>query len=206
MTRANADPAETRQGPASGFTLIEIIASVLLFVMGTMAIVGVIILGLGTAKRAQAEATAWATALSALRDPLPMGVVSDQNTGTLTPWTWSQAGMVSSADDGSSQPAWQYAAWPIDRSSDVLVPDMRKPIANNPLVFPGGTPITGCARGFLNGYYVERREQSRASDRIGQNTRIVEVRVDVYWASFAPGSDGRPLASVVDRVVRQGKL
>jgi HlyD family secretion protein len=37
--------------------LIEIIASVLLFVMGAMAVVGVIILGLGTAKRAQADAT-----------------------------------------------------------------------------------------------------------------------------------------------------
>lgn len=196
------------QGPASyaAFTLIEIIASVLLFVMGAMAVVGVIILGLGTAKRAQADATAWATALSALRDPMPMGVVSDQNTGSLTPWTWSNSGSTWSANDGSSEPAWQYSAWPIDHVGDVLVADMRKPITNNPAVFPGGSPITGCARGFLNGYYVERREQSRASDRIGQKTRIVEVRVDVYWSSYAPGSDGRPLATVIDRVVRQGPL
>ncbi|MBN8524671.1 MAG: hypothetical protein J0M02_04970 [Planctomycetes bacterium] len=190
--------------PIRAFTLIEIIASVLLFVMGTMAIVGVIILGLGTARRAQSDATAWATAMSVLKDPMPMGVVSDRGTGTLAPWTWSQSGNAWSASDGSSDPVWKYTAWQIGQDSDVLVADMRNPIANNPAVFPGGAPIAGCARGFLNGYYVERREQSRASDRIGALVRIVEVRVDVYWANFAPGSDGRPLASLVDRVVRQG--
>lgn len=191
----------------SAFTMVEVIAGVLLFAMGTMAIVGVIIYGLSSAMRAQADATAWATALSVLRDPMPLGVASDPVHGTLTPWTWSQSGASWSASDGSSQPAWQCTTWPIAQPGDVLVADMRSPVANNPAVFPsGGAPIAGCARGWLNGYYVERREQSRGRDRIGQNTRIVEVRVDVYWANYGPGGDGRPLATLVDRVVRQGGL
>ncbi len=193
--------------PTASFTMVEIIAAVLLFAMGTMAVVGVIIYGLGSAMRAQADATAWATAASVLKDPRPLGMVSNPDTGTLTPWTWSQAGSSWSANDGSSQPAWQFTSWPIDQVGDVLVSDMRSPIPNNPAVFPpSGSPSTGCARGWLNGYYVERREQSRARDRIGRNTRIVEVRVDVYWANYGPGNDGRPLATLVDRVVRQGKL
>lgn len=203
-----ATAASASAGPAPrGFTLVEIIASLLLFAMGTLAIVGVIIFGLRSAMRAQADATAWATALSALKDPLPLGMVSDPATGTLTPWSWARSGQSWSADDGSVQPAWQYTAWPIAQAADVLVPDMHHPIANNPSVFPaGGAPITGCARGWLNGYYVERREQSRGRDRIGASTRIVEVRVDVYWAGYAGGADIRPLATVVDRVVRQGDL
>jgi hypothetical protein len=171
-----------------------------------MAVIGVVVFGLRSARNAQAEASAWATGLSVLRDPLPLGVVSEPTTGILSPWTWSKAGSTWTAYDGTSQTPWTYTAWPIDLSGGVVVPDMRNPIVNNPAVFPvGGPPITGCARGWLNGYYVERREQSRSTDRIGQNTRIVEIRVDVYWASYSAG-DGRPLASLIDRQVRQGNL
>lgn len=193
---------------SSAFTLVEILASVLLFVMGGMAIIGVVIYGMGSAAKAQADATAWSTALSVLKDPLPLGAASDRATGVLTPWTWSRSGDAWSASDGSDQPVWQYTAWPIDRSSDLLISDLhvagQLPRANNPALFPpGGAPAAGCARGWLNGYYVERREQSRAADRIGDRQRIVEVRVDVYLAAYT-ASDGRPLASVVDRVVREG--
>jgi Tfp pilus assembly protein PilV len=194
---------------AQAFTLVEILASVLLFVMGGMAIIGVIIYGMGSAAKAQADATAWSTALSVLKDPLPLGAVSERTTGRMVPWTWSRSGDTWTADDGSAQTVWQYTAWPIDRSTDLLISDMHVadtlPLANNPALFPpGGSPAAGCARGWLNGYYVERREQSRAADRISDKLRLVEVRVDVYWAAYG-ASDGRPLASVVDRVVREGQ-
>jgi prepilin-type N-terminal cleavage/methylation domain-containing protein len=204
-------PTTTPHFPRSqaGFTLVEIIACVLLFAVGMMGVVGVVVYGLKSARNAQAEASAWSTGLSVLRDPLPLGVVSEPTTGILSPWTWSKSGSTWVAYDGTAQTPWQYTSWPIDLGSDVLVPDMRNPKVNNSAVFPvGGNPITGCAHGWLNGYYVERREQSRGSDRIGQNTRIVEIRVDVYWASYSYSvADGvRPLASVIDRQVRQGNL
>lgn len=186
------------------FTLVEVIAGVLLFSMGMMAIVGVIIFGLRSAARAQSEATAWATAYSVLKDPKPMLGSTDRATGSLQLWAWSRSGDTWTAADESGQPAWSWTTWSVGTAKDVLVPDMRDPIANNPAVFPSAAaPITGCARGWINGYYVERREQSRASDRISDLTRIVEVRVDVYWASIGSSADGRPLASLVDRIVRQ---
>lgn len=184
------------------FTLVEIIACLLLFAMGTMATIGVVIHGMASAARAQADATAWATAMSALQDPLPLGGEVDA-AGDLRPWTWTRSGAVNVATDGSGAVAWRHTAWPLS-AGDVLVPDMRTPVAGNPTVFPpGGDPIPGCARGWINGFYVERREQSRAGDRIGDGTRIVEARVDVYWAAVAGSGDGQPLASAVHRFVRQ---
>lgn len=187
------------------FTLVEIIASVLLFSMGILSVIAVISHGLAVANRAQGDATAWATAQAVLRDPLPMGGNVDPGTGLLRGWTWQQSGSTWTATEtgGGSDPVWRYTAWKIDQNSDVLVADIADPQANNPALFPpGGAPQAGCACGWLNGYYVERREQSRASDRIGQGVRVVEVRVDVYWAGYL-GADGRPLASLVDRRIRQ---
>lgn len=184
-----------------GFTLIEILASLLLFAVGVLAVVGVIAFGQRSATRAQGEATAFLTAVSVLRDPLPLGRSTDPATGTLRPWTWTRSVRTWTALDGAVE-AWRSTDWAIDQATDVLVPDMAKPIANNPAVFlPGADPLPGCARGWLNGYYVERREQSRASDRMGMGVRLVEVRVDVYWAGY--GASERPLASAVDRIVRQ---
>jgi prepilin-type N-terminal cleavage/methylation domain-containing protein len=187
-----------------GFTLIEVLAGMLLFSIGVMGVIGVVLYGQRSAVLAQSDSTAFPTAMAVLRDPLPLGGVTDPATGAMTGWTWSQSGQTWTASDGSALPVWSATVWPIDQPGDLLVPDMAEPIANNPAVFSpgGGAPSAGCAHGWLNGYYVERREQSRASDRIGAGVRVVEVRVDVYWAAY--GGDGRPLASVVDRVVRQG--
>ncbi len=188
----------------SAFTLIEILACLLLFSMGLMAVIGVFLYGLKSAAAAQADATAWATALSVVKDPLPLGVVADPVTGQLTPWTWTSSGATWTADDGSGQPAWVYTSWPIDTPGSITVVDMADPKSNSPTAFPSvATPAVGCARGWLNGYYVERREQSLSSDRLSDNMRLVEVRVDVYWAGYGFG-DGKPLASTVDRVVRSG--
>jgi type II secretory pathway pseudopilin PulG len=185
------------------FTLIEILASLLLFTLGVTAVIGVFLHGQKSAIKAQGDATAFATAMAVLRDPLPMGAETDPVTGRLIRWMWSQSGNVWSASDGSSLPVWTNTTWSIDQPTDILVPDMVQPIANNPAVFiPGGNSLPGCSRGWLNGYYIERREQSRRSDIISAGNRMVEVRVDVYWVNF--GSDGRPLASVIDRIVRQG--
>lgn len=194
-----------RPPPAHGaFTLVEVLACLLLFSLGVMAVVAVISQGLASATRAQAEATAWATAMSVLKDPLPMGGAEDPATGLFTRWSWNRAGSTWTASEaGSPDGAWSYTAWSLDQPSDVLVADMGSPVANNTLVFPpGGSPAPGCAHGWINGYYVERREQSRASDRIARGMRLVEVRVDVYWAKGS-SSGSRALASAVDRHIRQ---
>ena len=189
---------------AGGFTLIEVLACLLLFSLGVMAVIAVIAQGLTTATRAQSDATAWATAMSVLKDPLPMGCEEDPATDLLARWTWSHGGSTWTANEaGSPDAAWSCTTWGVDQPSDVLVPDMGTPSANNPLVFPpGGSPAPGCAHGWINGYYVERREQSRASDRIARGVRLVEVRVDVYWAKGF-SNESRALASVVDRHLRQ---
>lgn len=187
-----------------GFTLIEILACLLLFTLGLMAVIGVFLYGVRTAAAAQADATAWATALSVAKDPMPQGGVFDPATGSLTPWTWSSSGATWTADDGSGQPVWEWTSWPIDSAAGVVVADIGDPQSNAAAAFPAaGGPAPGCARGWLNGYYVERREQSLGSDRLGDALRLVEVRVDVYWAGYGAG-ERRPLASVVDRVVRSG--
>jgi type II secretory pathway pseudopilin PulG len=194
-------PGRIRQA----FTLIEILASILLFSMGVMSIIVVITYGMKSAAKAQIEATAWSTAMTALKDPLPLGSIFDPAAGTLRRWQWSASGNTWMANEpgGSGDAVWRYTIWSTDQQADILAPDMGDPVANNPAVFPpGGSPLAGCANGWLNGYYVERREQSRGTDRIGQGVRLVEVRVDVYWAGYI-GGDGRPLASLVDRYIRQ---
>lgn len=184
-----------------GFTLIEIVVATLLLGFAAMSVIGVLVLGMNRAVSAQASASAWATGFAVLKDPKPLGAATAAD-GILQPWTWTRSGATWIASDGSADPAWEATVWDIDGSADVLVPDMGAPLCNNPAVFPSGlSPLPGCARGWLNGYYVERREQSRAGDRIGRGVRIVEVRVDVYWASYGQ-TDGRPLASLVDRIVR----
>lgn len=187
----------------AAFTLVEILASVLLFALGVMAVIGVVAHGLRSAARAQAEASAWATAACVLKDPLPLGASGDAG-GSLQRWSWSRAGDTWTAVPAEGgEAAWRCTVWDLDAAGDVLVPDMGDPQANNPAVFPpGGAPLAGCANGWLNGYYVERREQSRAADRLGRGVRLVEVRVDVYWTAYL-GADGRPLASLVDRCLRQ---
>jgi len=188
----------------AAFTLVEVLSGILLFAMGVMAVIAVITHGLGIANRAQGDASAWMTAESVLRDPLPMGGSVDPSTGLLQPWSWARSGQTWVATEvDASDSTWRYTTWATDQPSDVLVADMADPQANNPALFPpGGSPQAGCASGWLNGYYVERREQSRASDRISREARLVEVRVDVYWAGYV-GGDGRPLATLVDRYVRQ---
>jgi len=191
----------TRLHQRAAFTLIEILASLLLFSLGTLAVVGVIMHGMNNAVAAQADCSAWMTAFTVLKDPKPPGATADGN-GLLKPWIWTRAGSTWSADDGSGIPVWLYSAPDFTSSSDALVVDMTDPICNNPAVFSAGsTPLPGCARGWLNGYYVERREQSRAEDRISASQRIVEVRVDVYWARYG-ATDGKPLATLCDRIVR----
>lgn len=193
-----------RADQRQAFTLIEVLASILVFALGVMAVVSVITQGLRTSMLAQSDSTAWPTALSLLRDPVPLGGSDDPASGLLTRWTWARSGNSWVATEaGGTDDVWRATTWGIDQGSDLLVPDMGAPQVNNPLVFPSnGMPLPGCARGWLNGYYVERREQSRAVDRIGQGVRMVEVRVDVYWANAFSG-DARPLASAIDRFIRQ---
>jgi hypothetical protein len=195
--------ASSRATRGAGFTLVEILACVLLFALGVTAVIAVIVQGMRIATRAQGDATAWATAMAVLRDPLPMGSAVNPASGSLKRWTWASSGNTWTATEAASgDPVWRYTTWNTDQASDFLVPDMGNPMANNPAVFPPGVaPVAGCANGWINGYYVERREQSRSADRIGQGVRMVEVRVDVYWASNV-GYEARSLASVVDRYIR----
>jgi Tfp pilus assembly protein PilV len=194
----------SRPRSTAGFTLVEILACILLFSLGVTAVIGVIVQGMRIATRAQGDATAWATAMAVLKDPLPLGSDVDPATGLLTSWAWSKSGNTWSATEAASgDTVWSYTTWSTDQPADLLVSDMGNPRANNPAVFPpGSAPSAGCAFGWMNGYYIERREQSRAADRIGQGVRMVEVRVDVYWAGLV-GSEAHALASVVDRYIRQ---
>jgi len=188
---------------SSAFTLIEVLACILLFALGVTSVVAVIMQGMRIAGQAQGDATAMATALTVLKDPLPFGASHDPGTGLMVPWTWSGSGGTWSATEVSGDVVWRSTTWSNAQASDQLVPDMGNPRANNPALFPPGLmPAPGCANGWINGYYVERREQSRSSDRISDDLRLVEVRVDVYWVSTV-ASAAQPLASVVDRVIRR---
>lgn len=190
--------------PARAFTLIEVLACILLFALGVTSVVAVIMQGMRIAGQAQGDATAMATALTVLKDPMPLGGSQDPATGLMIPWTWSGSGSTWSATEApSGDVVWRYTGWSNAQASDLLIPDMGNPQANNPALFPPGLmPMPGCANGWINGYYVERREQSRSSDRISDDLRLVEVRVDVYWVSTV-ASAAQPLASVVDRFIRK---
>lgn len=182
------------------FTLVEVLAGLLLLSLGVMAVIGVVLHGLRSAAQAQADATAWGTALSVLKDPMPLGGTFDPQTQRFVPWTWSTSGATWTASDGSALPVWEAVTWPLSAG------DISNGSMSNPAPLSGvGTLAPGCARGWINGYYVERREQSPASDRLSATLRMVEVRVDVFHAQYTT-SDQRPLASAVDRVVRNGGL
>ncbi len=187
-----------------GFTLVEILASLLIFGIGMLGIVATIMYGMGNASRLQSDASAWTTAMTVLKDPKPMGGAFNPTTGLYSPWQWSSTGNQRIAtDNGSAVWVWKYTVPAANSAGDHIVPDMVSPIANNASVFNvAGAPLPGCARGWLNGYYVERREQTRAADRIADKMRMVEVRVDVYWAAYGNG-EGTPMATVIDRIVRQ---
>lgn len=184
----------------AAFTLVEVLAGLLLFSLGVLAVVGVVLHGLRSAAAAQADATAWGTALSVLKDPLPQGGTYDPETQRLVPWTWSTSGSTWTASNGAALPVWEAVTWPID-AGDISNGDLSDPA---PLTGVG-TLAAGCARGWINGYYVERREQSPAAHRLSDTLRLVEVRVDVFHAQYAT-PDRRPLATAIDRVVRNGGL
>jgi type II secretory pathway pseudopilin PulG len=181
------------------FTLVEVLAGLLLFSLGVMSVIGVVLYGLKSAAMAQADATAWSTALSVLKDPLPQGGTFDASTQRLVPWTWTVSGANWTASDGSALPVWESVSWDPATAGDITSANMSDP---PPLT---GALAPGCSRGWINGYYVERREQSLASDRLGAQLRLVEVRVDVFLEAYL-NSSRQPLASAVDRVVRNGGL
>lgn len=54
------------------FTMIEVLASVLILMVGMLAVVGMVAFALKQASRAQAAATAMATALTVVDDPTPL--------------------------------------------------------------------------------------------------------------------------------------
>lgn len=192
--------AEMSRTLRSAFTLVEVLAGLLLLSLGVVAVIGVIMHGLRSAAQAQADATAWGTAISVLKDPLPQGGTYDPATQRLVPWAWTTTGATWTASNGSALPVWEAVTWPIT-AGDISNGDMSDPA---PLTGVG-TLSPGCARGWINGYYVERREQSPASARLSEHLRVVEVRVDVFHAQYAT-PDRRPLATAVDRVVRNGGL
>lgn len=55
-----------------GFTMIEVLASVLVLMVGMLAVVGMVAWGIKQASRAQAASTAMATALTVIDDPEPL--------------------------------------------------------------------------------------------------------------------------------------
>lgn len=67
--------------PRRAFTLIEVLASLLIITTGMLAVVGMIAFGIRQASRGQASATAMATALTVLEDPAPLGATDWTRTG-----------------------------------------------------------------------------------------------------------------------------
>lgn len=140
-----------------GFTLVEVIAILLVVVLGLFSVTGLFIYGLRLANRAQASSTAMATAMGIAVDDAPL----------LDPAVsvWSRT-----------------ATYGMDDSSG-----------------------SALASGYVNGYYVIRREEAPEADIItgapgtpaGVGARSVHVDVDVYEAQ-----GGEHLASYTTRFVR----
>jgi hypothetical protein len=59
---------------AAGMTLIEVVASLLLLVVGGLAVLGLILYGITLANQAQESATGMETARTVLADPEPIGL------------------------------------------------------------------------------------------------------------------------------------
>lgn len=59
----------------AGITLIETVACLLLLVIGCMAVLGLLLHGIGLAERAQQAATGIQTARTVLADPAPIGML-----------------------------------------------------------------------------------------------------------------------------------
>jgi hypothetical protein len=84
-------------------------------------------------------------------------------------------------------------------------PDRRDPMAGDPAW--KGELVSGTLNsdtyevlvsGYLNGYFVRRRERAVTADRIDAGSRFVTVHVDVYNAE-----DGEPVASLSQRLLRR---
>ena len=60
---------------AGGFTLVEVMASLLVILVGMLAVIGMVSFAIAQANRSQAACTAMATALSVVDDPLPLGTL-----------------------------------------------------------------------------------------------------------------------------------
>jgi hypothetical protein len=56
-----------------GLSLIEVLASLLVLVLGMMAVIALLLSGIRDAGAAQAQASAWATAQACVHDPTPLG-------------------------------------------------------------------------------------------------------------------------------------
>jgi hypothetical protein len=72
----------TKPRPRAGFTMLEAVACVLVFAVGLSAAIGMVIYGIELSGRAQAAATATATAMTVADDPAPLLSPEHQATWT----------------------------------------------------------------------------------------------------------------------------
>lgn len=137
-----------------GFTLLEVLATMALLAVGTLAVIALALYGVRITGRVIGQTTGQATAATVLCDARA---------------------------------------------------DNRDPFAAASEWTANGAPVPGFAgtydltvRGWLNGFYVVRRERSAVADRIDDGKRWADVDVDVFWSE-----DGHPVASLSQRILRR---
>ena len=87
----------------TGFTYIEVLAGVLILVVGIFSVLGLVIYGLRLATRAQAQAQGMSTALTVAVDPAPLAASGDW---TSTNWTRAGDNIKSNGDITCTTNGW----------------------------------------------------------------------------------------------------
>ena len=142
------------------FTLIEIMATLLLIGIGLASLVALMGYAVRLASRAQADATALITARTVADDATPCGLTAD--TGDTDGDGWSlQSGNLNTPPSGDY--AFTVAGW-------------------------------------INGYYIVRKESSRTADQdvIHGQARRADVQVEVFL-----GGNGERVAALRAQILRR---
>jgi prepilin-type N-terminal cleavage/methylation domain-containing protein len=142
----------------SAFTLIEVLATLLLLAIGVTAIIGMVRYGTRISTTAQMRATALIVAETVTVDPTPGGLTADGGDADGDGWRLV-SGTLSTPDSGSY--AFQV-------------------------------------QGYVDGFYVQRKESSEIRDIVDPATRWAHIIVDVY-----AGGDDIHLTTASQRILRR---
>ena len=140
----------------SAFTLLEIMATLLLLAFGLVSVIGMVQYATRLSATAQGQSTALITGQTVMLDPQPMGLVAD--VGDANGDSWWADGNITAPQTGS----YSFKVW-----------------------------------GFINGYFVERLEESDAADSVGEGDhRWAWITVRIF-------SGDKPVTSIRRRLLRR---